>query len=584
MTAGGAADGSAAVRVRLDTEEAPAGEVAAVVRVVDDTARDRGRLALRARTAVPLRLPRPGRYVLIGRTPSGTELSAEIDTAAAPREVRVTATRPTGPAASGPDTAPPVRLYGKGGRGAAYEPAPRPSPAPPTRQGCVLEAPGPEGLNVLTVVPEGGEVVLTPLSAAGAPGDAGTPGVLGWAARPAPGTAWTLLCHLHQADLEGAAAVADAVIEACGPSPSDVPDPLTALAVGQLLLRTSDPRRVDWIAALVTDGRHRTDAWVLAWELARHTPGSDALAAAHEARWAAHEAPPLLADSQERLLRCLDWTVRVTGVRAYAADRDRERLRRYAAVPGVLTAYTGRGPLDPVPADDSPIADGTLADDAPAVRSGRTALRVTSPPGDAAGPAPRGALRMLIGMPRSLATVADRDTGDPEAAERRWSTADGLLSGSLLLLSGQQALLTITAAVAEPPAGTGPDVASDTDTDWEGPARMPLVTVHAPTGAGPITLLVALGRDTDSTDVRPTGEVVVPVGPPGQEVTIVRELRRVDELTQAEAEAIGRSFPASSERVRNLWRAAARALPEGHPARAAVLAAALRLKSGNDGP
>ncbi|MEU6486901.1 hypothetical protein [Streptomyces sp. NPDC046887] len=608
----------------LETDETPAGQIAAVVRVMDERLRQIGRLVLRAHTNERLELPGPGRYLLAGHTPWGAELRAELDTAEWVGWVRLAVDPQSGTQAPGGEALPHLRLYWPGREGpvSRWWPSSSFGWLPVARQGSsgpgswILEAPGPEGLRVLTVVPEGGEVRLVPLLGPAGPAGPDAPGAAspplppgfgpphpaapGWAAVPPPGTALTLLGYLHRGSMDEAAALAEAVISAHGPSPDDLPDPLTALAVGRLLLAVSDPRRDRWIEALVETSPFRTDARVLAWEVARRTEGADAVEAADRARRAAREAPPLLADHHERLVRALDWAALVTGDQDGEGDLRRELLRGYAAVPGLFTTYTGLGPDAPQPADRTRIVDRTLA-----ARPGTPLPRLPSTPDNASpfpeftsgaawgpvaarhgGPVPMGPpadededppdFRAVHSLPPAPAVIAmsrfasatDPDAPDPEPAD--WATGDGRLTGTVSPQSGRQALLTVRTTAARPPAP---------------PPGVPLAAVTVSEGGrGPLTLLVPLAAEESEAEAdRLAGEVVFPLSGSGAGfVAVDPALRQAGELTEREVTAIGASFAAATLRGQNLWRQVARALPPDHPVRTEVIAE-IRRQSWGDG-
>ncbi|MFE3636719.1 hypothetical protein [Streptomyces sp. NPDC059168] len=162
-----------------------------------------------------------------------------------------------------------------------------------------------------------------------------------------------MLGYLHIGKLADAADVAE-VVMADGHTPADKEsDALVDLAVGELLLRNGDSRRSGWIDDLVQHSPFRLDAAVLAWELARRTPGADAVAAAQKVRELGEGALPVLSGSLSRLVRCFRWATKVVSERF---DESTEYASSYlrAGVPGVFVAYTGRDPEKPIIAAKAP--------------------------------------------------------------------------------------------------------------------------------------------------------------------------------------------------------------------------------------
>ncbi|MFJ4343268.1 hypothetical protein [Streptomyces sp. NPDC088915] len=593
------------------------GSIAATVRLVDTAMRDAGRLAVRAGTSVSVRLPGPGRYLLTGETPGGDLLEGMLDTITGPSQARLAPVRtapdeqpgtPPGP----PDTALHWNAAGLPEPYPLTVPQPPAAPAPPDGTApwnCVLEAPGPSGLVVLTVVPAGGEVVPVPLMSPAEPGrPQKRPAVLGWAAAPPPGTALTLLGYLHRSALAEAAVVAESVIAEHGPSPVAHPDPLTALAVGQALLRTGDARCRPWIAELVRISPFRTDARVLAWEVARRLHADDSVRAAEAVRSTLTQSPPLLATSRQRLVRCLDWAAEVTDDPRHARARDIALGWEHAAVPAVFTSYTGHTPLRPA-ASGIPVSDLALVAPLRAVAAGTAVRRLPQGPDAGPGHTVAGAQRLRsfpgrpdrvarhhaprrspstdlrIRVPELVADLADREGEHQSEAVSFTRSGDGGVEASLMLLPGREALLKVRAPLI-PLTG---EVAARTDPSQPTPgpgAATPLVTVRVegtPAGGPALTLLVPMTVPTGTGDDRLWGEVGFAWTEAVGDVVVEAEVRLAADVTEEDAPLVVRSFVAANTRRRNTWRAIARALPEGHPIRTAVVAAVRSHPPGADG-
>ncbi|MFF9428633.1 hypothetical protein [Streptomyces sp. NPDC014746] len=617
-----------AATVRMEAGVLPVGSIAATVRLVDTALRDAGRLAVRAGTSVPVRLPAPGRYLLTGETPDGDLIEGALDTVSGPSQARLAPVRTAPGEESGPLPGPPdTALHWS----AAGPPEPHPSsvPRPPALPhgsapprgtaapdgtaawSCVLESPGPGGLLVFTVVPAGGEVVPVPLTSPPAPDRRRErPVALGWAAAPPPGTALTLLGYLHRSALAEAAVVADSVIAEHGPSPAALPDPLTALAVGQALLRAGDARCRPWIAELVGTSPFRTDARVLAWELARRRNADDAVRAADAVRSHLVQSPPLLATSRQRAVRCLDWASEVTGDPRHALARDIALGWEHAAVPAVFTSYTGHAPHLPAAAS-TPVSDLAVVAPLRAVAAGTAVRRLPQGPDAEAGsghnaaaaqspwsfparpdrsprhrfPRRRPRTDLRIRVPELVADLADREADQQGEAVSFTRTGDGGVEASLTLLPGQEALLRVRAPLIVLTGEAAARVDPSQQTPGPG-ADTPLVTVRvegAPAGERALTLLVPLTAPTGTGDGRLWGEVGFAWTEAVGDVVVEAEVRRASDLTEEDVPLVVRSFAAADTRRRNTWRAIARALPDGHPIRSGVVSAVRRRPRGTDG-
>ncbi|MFJ9054068.1 hypothetical protein ACIRPO_30630 [Streptomyces bacillaris] len=355
---------------------APHSGVAAAVEAVDEDLRSVGWFALRADTPVVTELPRPGRYLLRGRTPGGQLLRTQTEVvadarSAAPPEVRLW---PEGGPVSGamPPAPPevsvtfPVWPPGAGLARVRIEQA----------DGWATETSAPVGTELLEIVP----------APAGAP--------LRWLPRLRAGSEATLLGYLHQGALEAAQAVADELtrhdgemgpdratgdaVSAGGPTgaspggvtPVEAVPSLRELAVGYLLLRRSAPRADEWIGALARRMPDHPDVAVLAFglSLARgRAPSRSRTVALAEA---VGPRPPLVAEGGRLALRQLLWArerfpdSRATMDRAVSAVGQ----RLAAACPVLLSSSlvppgTGRmGPRPPAlprtPFEHLPVGDG----------------------------------------------------------------------------------------------------------------------------------------------------------------------------------------------------------------------------------